>query len=275
MVKNTKGGSSHKKMARKNEDINKSIKVNLDINFKQDNMLVFIEKNLGNCFSGKLLYFNGANNFGEDLKIMHQRGKKGKSNFDHSQSKIALVSIITGLTLSTKCVAIVEEFLEIDHINAYLAHNLISQEVYDKLNMIFSTSSKNNNNQEEDLGFEFDRNNENIDEVDNKRVKFKEPIEEDKTTKVKESTETIDSSEEDTTEEQDSKKNKWSKDSKGGKGGKDSKRTISTKDVFSRINNEDEDSGWNFWGNENEQSKEEKSKQSKEEQLKNLKIEEI
>jgi hypothetical protein len=275
MVKNTKGGSSHKKMARKNEDINKSIKVNLDINFKQDNMLVFIEKNLGNCFSGKLLYFNGANNFGEDLKIMHQRGKKGKSNFDHSQSKIALVSIITGLTLSTKCVAIVEEFLEIDHINAYLAHNLISQEVYDKLNMIFSTSSKNNNNQEEDLGFEFDRNNENIDEVDNKRVKFKEPIEEDKTTKVKESTETTDSSEEDTTEEQDSKKNKWSKDSKGGKGGKDSKRTISTKDVFSRINNEDEDSGWNFWGNENEQSKEEKSKQSKEEQLKNLKIEEI
>ena len=281
MVKNTKGGSSHKKMARKNEDVNKSIKVNLDVNFKKDNMLVFIEKNLGNCFSGKLLYFNGANDFGEDLKIMHQRGKKGKSNFDHSQSKIALVSIITGLTLSTKCVAIVEEFLEIDHINAYLANNLISQEVYDKLNMIFSTSSKNNNNQEEDLGFEFDRNNENVDEVDNKKVKFKEPIEE-KTKKVKESTENTDSSEEDATEDQDTPENRWSKgnkdskvskEGKGSKGAKDGKRTISTKDVFSRINsNPDEDSGWSFWGNENEKSKEE---QSKEEQLKNLKIEEI
>jgi hypothetical protein len=280
MVKNTKGGSSHKKMARKNEDVNKTIKVNLDINFKKDNMLVFIEKNLGNCFSGKLLHFIGANDFGEDLKIMHQRGKKGKSNFDHSQSKIALVSIITGLTLSTKCVGIVEEFLEIDHINAYLSNNLISQEVYDKLNMIFSTSSKNNNNQEEDLGFEFDRNNENVDEVDNKKVKFKEPIEEEKTTKVKESTENTDSSEEDATEDQDTPENRWSKGNKEGKGGKggkgvkggkDDKRTISTKDIFSRINsNADEDSGWSFWGDE--QSKEEKSK---EEQLKNLKIEEI
>jgi len=275
MVKNTKGGSSHKKMARKNEDVNKTIKVNLDINFKKDNMLVFIEKNLGNCFSGKLLHFIGANDFGEDLKIMHQRGKKGKSNFDHSQSKIALVSIITGLTLSTKCVGIVEEFLEIDHINAYLSNNLISQEVYDKLNMIFSTSSKNNNNQEEDLGFEFDRNNENVDEVDNKKVKFKEPIQEEKTTKVKEST---DSSEEDGTEDQDTPENKWSKGDKigkggkGGKAGKDVKRNIS-KDIFSRIRNEDDaDSGWSFWGNENEKSNEEKSK---EEQLKNLKIEEI
>lgn len=277
MVKNTKGGSSHKKMARKNEDISKSIKVNLDVNFKKDNMLVLLEKNLGNCFSGQLLHFDGPNNFETELKIMHQRGKKGKSNFDHSQSKIALVSIITGITLSTKCIGIVEEFLEIDHINAYLANNLISQEVYDKLNMKFSTSLKNDNNQEEDLGFEFDRNNENIDEVDNKKVKFKEPIEE-KTKKVKESTE---SSEED----QDTTENRWSngnkdKVGKDGKGGKvkDGKRTISTKDVFSRINsNPDEDSGWSFWGNENEKSKEEQSKEEKvkEEQLKNLKIEEI
>lgn len=274
MVKNTKGGSSHKKMARKNEDLNKSIKVNLDVNFKGDNMIVFIEKNLGNCFLGRLLYFNGPNNFDEELKIMHQRGKKGKSNFDHSASKIALVSIISGLTLSTKCVAIVEEFLEIDHINAYLANNLISQEIYDKLNMKFSTSSKNENDDETDLGFEFDRNKE-IDDDENqpKKVKFKQE------TEVPVNKQTIDnkeSDEESSEESEQGKRVKWSNEGKGTKGGKGGKGVKDSKPVnttvFSRIkiNQNEEDSGWSFWGNDHEKNEENKKVESK-----NLNIEEI
>jgi len=270
MVKNTKGGSSHKKMARKNEDLNKSIKVNLDINFKKDNMLVFIEKNLGNCFLGKLLHFSGPNNFEEDLKIMHQRGKKGKSNFDHSQSKIALVSIITGITLSTKCVAIVEEFLEIDHINAYLANNLINQEVYDKLNMKFSASAKNDNNDETDLGFEFDRNKEiDDDENQDKKVRFKEDTKAKVETKEDEETE-------DSQEEQDSRGGKVGGKGGGkgrGKGGKDSRGgQVATQinNVFSRMNINNEDSEYNFWENDDQ-----KIEGNKEEQLKNLNIEEI
>jgi hypothetical protein len=159
MVKNTKGGSSHKKMARKNESDNKIIKVNLNINFKKENMLVFIERNLGNCFLGRQLHYAGTNNEfdGKDLKIMHQRGKKGKSNFDHSQSKIALISLITDISLSSKCIGVVEDFIEIDHLNAYLTNNLISQEVYSKLNMKLSTATESKDNEEENVGFEFDR----------------------------------------------------------------------------------------------------------------------
>jgi hypothetical protein len=170
MVKNTKGGSSHKKAARKKEDSNKVIKVNLDVNFAKQNMLVFIEKNVGNCFTGKLVHYAGTTDYGSDLKIMHQRGNKGKSNFDHSHSKIALISLITGISLATKCIGIVEEFIEIDHLDAYLTNNLITQEVYDNINMKFSFSSDNKETQEE-LGFIFDRSREDDDEEDEESTK--------------------------------------------------------------------------------------------------------
>jgi hypothetical protein len=174
MVKNTKGGSSHKKAARKKEDSNKVVKVNLDVNFAKDNMLVFIEKNVGNCFTGKLVHYAGTTAYGEDLKIMHQRGNKGKSNFDHSHSRIALISIISGISLATKCIGIVEEFIEIDHLNAYLSNNLISQEVYDNINMKFSFTSDTKDTQEE-LGFIFDRSRGDEDEYEesNKNVETK------------------------------------------------------------------------------------------------------
>ena len=194
MVKNTKGGSSHKKMARKTESENKIIKVNLNVNFSKENMLVLIERNLGNCFSGKLLHYTGVNEFkGEDLKIMHQRGKKGKGNFDHAHSKLALVSLIDGITLSNKCIGVVEDFIEIDHLNAYLANNLINQEVYDKLNMKLSLTVENKNNNEE-IGFEFDRSKEDLENADDTR-NFKnnmkrdlkiENIDEDKELKIEE-----------------------------------------------------------------------------------------
>jgi hypothetical protein len=175
MVKNTKGGSSHKKTARKNESDNKIIKVNLNVNFTKDNILVAIDKNIGNCFTAKLLHYGGTSDEynRDDLKIMHQRGKKGKSNFDHSHSRIALVSLINGISLSSKCIGVVEEFIEIDHLNAYLSNNLITQEVYDKLNMKFSITTENKNNNNEDLGFEFDRSKNEEDEDDDK---VKKPV---------------------------------------------------------------------------------------------------
>ena len=181
MVKNTKGGSSHKKMARKKDDGYKVIKVNLDVNFAKENMLVFIEKNNGNCFTGKLVHYTGNLDYGGDLKIMHQRGNRGKSNFDHSQSRIALVSIITGISLATKCIGIVEEFIEIDHLNAYLSNNLISQEVYDNINMKFSFKS-DTKEVHEDLGFVFDRSKDDAeDSEEDTKMKSKNTKKEDTT----------------------------------------------------------------------------------------------
>ena len=158
MVKNTKGGSSHKKLARKNEDENKTVKVNLDINFNEC-CIVVIDRNLGNCFASKVLHYTGPHREINDkeIKVLHQRGKSAKKTYDRSQSRVALVSL-SDLKLSSGCLGVVEEILEIDHLNAYLKNNLITEEIYNKLTgMLVSrvTESK----ETDGLGYIFDRGN--------------------------------------------------------------------------------------------------------------------
>jgi hypothetical protein len=133
MVKNTKGGSSHKKLARKNEDENRTIKVNIDIDFNNC-CIVLIDKNLGNCFTSRVLFYTGPKREinDKDIKVLHQRGKTAKKTYDRSQSRIALVSI-SDFRLTSGCLGVVEEILEIDHLNAYLKNNLITEEIYNRL----------------------------------------------------------------------------------------------------------------------------------------------
>ena len=165
MVKNTKGGSSHKKLARKKENDNEVMHVNLNLNFKTENIIVLVEKNLGNCFSAKLLHYAGAvDNFKTELKVLHQRGRRGKSNFDHAASRVALVSLINGIRLDNNCIGVVEEFLGSGHLLAYLNNNLIDKVVYDKINANFSATD--NSKVEKDLGYEFDRGNNDEEEED-------------------------------------------------------------------------------------------------------------
>jgi len=158
MVKNTKGGSSHKKLARKNEELaGKKINTEIDLLYS---IIVIIDKNHGNAFTAQLLWESGINPDlkslgGKELKVMHQRGKKALQAFKKTQSKIALVSLVTGITLTNNCIGYVEEFLEIDHLNAYLKEQIISREVYEKLSNLMTAKSEVHN--EEDGGFIFDR----------------------------------------------------------------------------------------------------------------------
>jgi len=169
MVKNTKGGSSHKKLARKKENDNEVLHINLNLNFKTENIIVLVEKNMGNCFSAKLLHCAGpTDNFKTELKVLHQRGRRGKSNFDHAASRVALVSLISGIRLDNNCIGVVEEFLGSGHLLAYLNNNLIDKAVYDKINANFSAID--NSKVEKDLGYEFDRGN-NDDEEEEKEDK--------------------------------------------------------------------------------------------------------
>lgn len=155
MVKNTKGGSSHKKLARKKEDDAKEIVVDLNINFKEM-IIVLVDKNIGTCFTCK--YMHGEDEKkefqGKELKVLHQRGRGAKKSFNQTQSKLALVSL-SDLRLQSGCIGVVEEFLQIDHLNAYLNNKKISKEVYSKLEQ--SMTIKVDNIEDEQGGFDFDR----------------------------------------------------------------------------------------------------------------------
>jgi hypothetical protein len=160
MVKNTKGGSSHKKLARKNEDENRTIKVNIDINFNNC-CIVLIDRNLGNCFACKVLHYTGPQREINDkeIRVLHQRGKTAKKTYDRSQSRVALVSI-SDYKLTSGCMGVVEEILEIDHLNAYLKNNLITEEIYNKLTGLM-VSRVAELKETDEIGYIFDRGNNN------------------------------------------------------------------------------------------------------------------
>jgi hypothetical protein len=160
MVKNTKGGSSHKRLARKNEDEANDKKVDVDIDF-QNCLIVHIDRNLGNCFTCRTLYTKNPSKdfFDKELKVLHQRGRNGRKAFEKTQSRIALVSLIQDFKLTNNCIGYVEELLDSTHINAYLRVNLINQDTYDKLSSLMNAKAAENVEGDIDTGFTFDRSN--------------------------------------------------------------------------------------------------------------------
>lgn len=160
MVKNTKGGSSHKKLARKKEDEFKVVKVDLNVNFKEM-MIVVVDKNIGTCFTAKLVHSElETKEFNDkEIKVLHQRGRNAKKLYDRSQSRLALVSI-SDFKLASGCVGVVEEFIQMDHLNAYLKANKINQDTFDKLEQYLTITAKEIEEKQDD-GIEFDRSNTN------------------------------------------------------------------------------------------------------------------
>jgi len=169
MVKNTKGGSSHKKLARKKEEDAKTIKVDLDVDLTQM-LIVSVDKNIGTCFTARLVHtdFPGKEYHDKELKVLHQRGRGAKKTYDRTQSRLALVSL-SEFKLQSGCIGVVEEFLQIDHLNAYLVNKLISKEVYERLQKIM-TINVEEIHEEHEGGFEFDRGG-TISEVNKKDKK--------------------------------------------------------------------------------------------------------
>jgi len=183
MVKNTKGGSSHKKLARKKEDEMKKVKVNLDVNFKE-NIIVLVEKNIGTCFLARLVHTDDETSEFKDkeLKVLHQRGRNAKKFYDRSQSRLALVSVIKDFKLSSGCMGYVEEFLETSHISEYKKHKLISDETYEKLSKYINSNTAEIKEKEDE--FIFDRSlTDEENELDQENTTEK-PIKKDTTKKV-------------------------------------------------------------------------------------------
>jgi hypothetical protein len=168
MVKNTKGGSSHKKQARKNEE--RVVKIDVDVDFKY-NLIVLINTNNGQLFTAKLIHFDPddkkeLSKYEGELRVLHQRARNARSIYNKTQSRLALVSI-SDYKLPGAAIGYVEEFLEIEHLDEYLRHKKISKETYSKLNQ-YMTSKVDDIKEEEQLGgFEFDRSNDKPKESSN------------------------------------------------------------------------------------------------------------
>lgn len=175
MVKNTKGGSSHKKLARKKEDENKTIKVDLDVDFV-NYMIVQIEKNQGNSFSAIKLHYQGPDppppfDYKGTFNVLHQRGRRARSTFEKTQSRLALVAIVTDMKLQDKAIGYVEEIIEADHLNAYLKEKLIDKATYDLLNDKMVLRMDDDADAVDMGGFAFDRTNGTIKEEKEEKEK--------------------------------------------------------------------------------------------------------
>jgi hypothetical protein len=172
MVKNTKGGSSHKKQARKNED--RVIKIDVNVDFKY-NLIVLINTNIGQLFTAKLIHFDPddkkeLSKYEGELRVSFQRGRNARSIYNKTQSRLALVSI-SDYKLPGAAIGYVEEFLEIEHLDEYLRHNKISKDTYSKLCNYMTSKVDEEKEEQQSGGYEFDRSNEKPIESSNEKSK--------------------------------------------------------------------------------------------------------
>jgi len=154
MVKNTKGGSAHKKQASKSQDEDKvDISMDKEIEFGESTILVLIDKNLGNCYSAKILYPNPSST---EVKILHQRGKAKRMGwiFKNTRSKIALVSVISGYRMPDNCIGVVEHFVQFEHLDFYNKSSKITEETFNKLTDYLTVEAVED---AKECGFDFDR----------------------------------------------------------------------------------------------------------------------
>ena len=83
------------------------------------------------------------------------------AHFIHNKGGVALVSLVSDFRLTSGCLGVVEDILEIQHLNAYLKNSLITKEVYDKLiGLLVSKVIEDNN--EDGGGYIFERGNNEV-----------------------------------------------------------------------------------------------------------------
>lgn len=146
-----------KKRSEQNSEMDKkkAMTISTEFNFA-DTAIIGIEKNNGFCFEGKIIFTKSSKKYDTNVKVLHARGKGGRSAFMNTRSKLGLVSL-TSITLPHGAVGTVEEWITPNHLNAYINNGLINQEDYDKLNSLIG---KTGFDEKEDTngGFVFDEN---------------------------------------------------------------------------------------------------------------------
>lgn len=130
--------------------------------------VVFIEKNIGNCYTGRVVHTENDSISGE-IRIAFARKFGAKGMLERTRTRLGLVSIST-IKLSSGCNTVLEEMLSEKHLKVYLKEGLINYETYDKLLKNLSTSSAEEIDADDKGGFVFaddsDSDSESSDEDD-------------------------------------------------------------------------------------------------------------
>ena len=134
-----KGESNNQYKKRMDKGGNTESKL-INTNFDWDSSaVVFIEKNIGNCYIGRVVYTENDSISGE-VRIAFARKFGAKGMLERTRTRLALVSIST-IKLSSGCTTVLEEMMSDRHLKAYLKEKLINHETYDMLIKNLSTSS--------------------------------------------------------------------------------------------------------------------------------------
>jgi hypothetical protein len=131
----------------------KALAISTDFDFT-NTAVVFIEKNNGFCFEGKIVFTKSSKKFDTNVKVMHARGRGGRHAFMNSRSKLGLVSL-TSITLPHGSIGTVEEWITPNHLNVYLQNGLINDDDHAKFNNLIGRTGFENE-EDEKGGFIFD-----------------------------------------------------------------------------------------------------------------------
>jgi hypothetical protein len=147
----------------------KGLTISTDFDFT-NTAVVFIEKNNGFCFEGKVVFTKSSKKYDTNVKVMHARGRGGRHAFMNSRSKLGLVSL-TSITLPHGSIGTVEEWITPSHLNVYLKNGLINDDDHAKFNNLIGRTGIENE-EDDQGGFIFDESagvNQNAGGADNDR----------------------------------------------------------------------------------------------------------
>ena len=155
MSRNQMKKEAEKKQAARDSEMqsHKALAISTDFDFI-NTAVVFIEKNNGFCFEGKIVFTKSSKKYDTNVKVMHARGRGGKHAFMNSRSKLGLVSL-TSITLPHGCIGSVEEWITPTHLNVYLQNGLINKDDHIKFNNLIGRTGLEND-EDDKGGFIFD-----------------------------------------------------------------------------------------------------------------------
>lgn len=154
-----KGESNNQFKKRMGSSSDTPVIIETNINWSES-AIVFLEKNLGNCYISKVLYTKHTS-FKDDVRIGFSRSFGAKGMLERSRSRLGLVSI-SQFKLTSGCQAVLEEIVTDKHLHIYLKKDLLDKETYDSLFMMIGVTDPSNVPKDDDIGFVFEGNLGNI-----------------------------------------------------------------------------------------------------------------
>jgi hypothetical protein len=171
-----KGESNNQFKKRTGSSSDAPVIIETNINWSES-AIVFLEKNLGNCYTSKVLYTKHTS-FKDDARIGFSRSFGAKGMLERSRSRLGLVSI-SQFKLTSGCQAVLEEIVTDKHLHIYLKKDLFDKETYESLYKMIGVTDPSNVPNDDDIGFVFEGTMGNVVAKEDKETEKGYPVEKD------------------------------------------------------------------------------------------------